>query len=113
MKCPKKDTKIEKIIKDILNDMNIKYKKNHSINRWFVDFYTNSGRVIECQGDYWHCNPKKFDVRKANITQKKNIKRDQEKIKYLNASNIPHLFLWEDDILKSNVKPTIKKFLCY
>jgi len=111
LKCPKKDTKIEIITKNVLDNLNIKYKKNYPLNRWIVDFYTDSGKVIECQGDYWHCNPKKFDIKDANIIQKNNIKRDQEKIKYLKANNIPFLFLWEDDILNSDITPLIKEFL--
>ncbi len=39
LKCPKKDTKIEKIVKNILDELDVKYERNFPVNRWFVDFY--------------------------------------------------------------------------
>ncbi len=49
----KKDTKIEIIVKDTLDGLNIKYVKNYRCDRYIFDFYlTDFNFVIECQGDY-------------------------------------------------------------
>jgi very-short-patch-repair endonuclease len=99
LKCPKKDTSIEKIIKKTLDDLNVKHERNYPLDRWFVDFYLENGKVVECFGDYWHCNPKRYsDLSKISIAQKNNIKRDREKLEFLTKNKISYLVLWEDEI---------------
>lgn len=98
----KKDTKIEIIIKNTLQKMNIDFIKNYRYNngKYIFDFYlTKYNFVIECQGDYWHGNPEYF--KELNDIQLKNIKRDINKINFLKENNIKFLFLWENDIYKN------------
>jgi G:T-mismatch repair DNA endonuclease (very short patch repair protein) len=99
----KKDTKIEIIIKNILEKMNIKFIKNYSQSRFIFDFYLiDYNFVIECQGDYWHGNPEYFTT--LNDIQSKNIVRDKLKMEYLINNNIKSLFLWENEIYKNKEK---------
>ena len=112
LKCPKKDTSIEKKMAKILDKLNMGYKRNFTIKRWHVDFFTENGKVIECQGDYWHCNPLKYKLEAANKIQLKNIKRDEEKKKYLIEQKIPFLFIWEKDIMDNSCWEGVKNFLC-
>lgn len=95
----KKDTKIEIIIKDTLENMNINFIKNYRCDRYIFDFYLlDYNFVIECQGDYWHGNIEYF--KNLNEIQLKNIERDKIKREYLNDKNIKSLFLWENEIYK-------------
>lgn len=95
----KKDTKIELIIKEKLENLNINFIKNHKYSRYVFDFYLpDFNFVIECQGDYWHGNPDFFD--KLNDIQLKNIERDIRKKEYLKENNINNLFLWENEIYR-------------
>jgi len=95
----KKDTKIELIIKEKLENLNINFIKNHRCSRYVFDFYLpDFNFVIECQGDYWHGNPDFFD--ELNHIQLKNIERDIRKKEYLKENNINNLFLWENEIYK-------------
>lgn len=95
----KKDTKIEIIIKDKLENMNINFIKNYRCDRYIFDFYLiDYNFVIECQGDYWHGNNEYF--KSLNEIQLKNIERDINKIKYLDDNKIKSLFLWENEIYK-------------
>jgi G:T-mismatch repair DNA endonuclease (very short patch repair protein) len=75
------------------------------------DFYIPSKNlVIECQGDYWHANPRKYGLNNTNDIQKKNIERDNRKKNYLLKNDIENLFIWEFDI-KNNfhiIKKQIK-----
>jgi G:T-mismatch repair DNA endonuclease (very short patch repair protein) len=85
---------------------------NNFIAQWIVDFYINDDKIIECLGDYWHCNPSKFDRSNPNIIQKKNIDRDKRKEQYCRDNNIAYLFLWEKDIKHNNkVQKQIEKFV--
>lgn len=104
----KKDTKIEIIIKDKLDEMKIEYIKNYRYNRFVFDFYLPQYNfVIECQGDYWHGNKEFFKI--LNEVQQKNIERDKKKTEYLKMNNIKSLFLWENEIYRNinNLKEII------
>lgn len=93
----KKDTKIELIIKNKLENMNIKFEKNYPQDKYIFDFYLpDYNFVIECQGDYWHGNPIFYSV--LNKIQSDNQIRDFNKIDYLKRNNISSLFLWENEI---------------
>jgi very-short-patch-repair endonuclease len=99
LKCPKKETVIEKKIEIFLKSLEIDYKKQYRIGRFITDFYIPiPNLVIECQGDYWHANPLRYDYTNLNKTQMNNITRDKNKIKELKRRNIKFLFLWENDI---------------
>jgi G:T-mismatch repair DNA endonuclease (very short patch repair protein) len=95
----KKDTKIEIIVKEVLDKLNINYIKNFRCDRYIFDFYLlDYNFVIECQGDYWHGNKEYF--KDLNEMQLKNIERDKNKIEYLEKNNIKSLFLWENEIYR-------------
>jgi hypothetical protein len=50
-------------------------------------------------GDFWHCNPIKYNKTNMRDIQKKRIPKDKAKHTYLkNNYNIEVLYLWEDDI---------------
>jgi len=79
----RKDTKIEMIIKEVLDELKIEYIKNYKVSRYIFDFYLpNYNCVIECQGDYWHANPEIYNKENYTDVQKNNIKRDKRKLKY-------------------------------
>lgn len=95
----RKDTKIEIIVKETLDKLNISYIKNFRCDRYIFDFYLlDYNFVIECQGDYWHGNKEYFKV--LNKIQLKNIERDKNKIEYLEKNNIKSLYLWENEIYR-------------
>jgi very-short-patch-repair endonuclease len=114
----KKDTKIEKIIENLLINNSIAYEKQYKMGRFVTDFFIpQSNLVIECQGDYWHANPEIFTL--LNETQKANIKRDMNKKEYFDANSIQYLFFWESEIknhinlvlsmITEKIKPTFEQ----
>jgi len=95
----KKDTKIEIIIRDVLDRLNINYIKNFRCDRYIFDFYLmDYNFVIECQGDYWHGNKEYF--KNLNEIQLKNIERDKKKTEYLQKNEMKSLYLWENEIYR-------------
>lgn len=55
-----------------------------------VDIYIPSQRkIIECHGDYWHCNPKKYSANYYNKVMKRTAKeiwdRDAQRLQYLES----------------------------
>lgn len=77
-----------------------KFVRNYyakEINR-FYDFYIPSlNIIIETDGDFWHCNPKKYPAPKYNA-QFKNIEVDKIKNDWAKENNVTLLRFWEDDI---------------
>jgi hypothetical protein len=67
-----------------------------------VDIYIPSQkRVIECFGDYWHCNPNKYDKeyynKNVHLTAGEIWKRDQKRCKQLKTTGYDVEIVWESD----------------
>ena len=103
-KLDRLDTKIQKITNDILDNLDIKYVREHNIVYYSIDNYLSDyNLMIEVQGDYWHCNPLIFNANKYLMNQKQyeGIHRDKIKHSYIkNHCNVEILYLWESDIEK-------------
>jgi transposase-like protein/G:T-mismatch repair DNA endonuclease (very short patch repair protein) len=92
-----KDTSIEIILKEILEELDIAYKPQHKIERKIFDFYIADYNIlIEANGDYWHGNPLKY--KKLDSIQKENKLRDLKKLEFAINNNYKILFLWEFEI---------------
>lgn len=92
----------QQIIDNLLNDLNINFEREKNVKYYSVDNYLNDyNLMIEIQGDYWHCNPIKFN-KKINKTQYDRISKDKAKHTYIkNHYGIELLYLWEDDIINN------------
>jgi very-short-patch-repair endonuclease len=106
----RKPTKIENKIEEFLIENGIKYIKNKRFNTFIFDFYLiDNNVVIECDGDYWHVNPKFYRHKFLTSAQIKNVERDKRKNQLLIDKKIEFLRFWEDDIKNNfnNVKEKI------
>jgi hypothetical protein len=74
----RKETYIEKQLKEWLNEYGITFKAQKRTNKFIIDFLCGN-TAIEVQGSYWHCDPKVFKDGPINETQKNNIIRDSNK----------------------------------
>ena len=103
----KKDTKIELIIKEVLDNVGfvegVNYRRNIGIAHYNVDFIINDHCIVECYGDYWHKNPKFFG-------KEGETKREKDKIKeqFLNEKGYRFIYFWEVDIHNSLADVTTK-----
>jgi len=112
----KKDTSIELKIGEYLTSIGVSHMSNHVHSIFTFDFYIPSvNLVIECQGDYWHCNPLKYSDKIPDKIQIKNMERDSRKVQYLKDNGFRSLFIWEYDINRNfeNVKLKILNMLNY
>lgn len=100
------DTKIEKIMANELMKKNILFIKQFNINNKFVcDFAIPYLKIIiECDGDYWHANPKTYSPKKLTFDQKRNIQRDNFKNLFLSKKGWIILRFFESDIKKDTKK---------
>ena len=101
-----KKTKQEKIFEQLLIENNIKYKYSFIYkNRQFDFLLIDYNLVIELQGDYWHGNPKFWDINNNDNTKKKlyetqimKKKDDIIKEELINNSIYNFIFFWEYDV---------------
>jgi DNA mismatch endonuclease (patch repair protein) len=104
------DTEIEKIMAKELAKRGILFVKQFGMDNKFVcDFAIPFLKIIiECDGDYWHSNPKMYSNTNLTHDQKKNTQRDEFKDKYLKERGWLILRFFESDI-KQNLNECIFK----
>ena len=106
--------------KNFLDKMKVEYVwqfEAKDIKRSYDFYLPNSNILIEVDGDYWHVNPKKYDINDRDSltpTQKRDIRVDEMKNKWALLHGIPIYRIWEDDIrnrpndVMKNLKEIIK-----
>lgn len=92
-------TRIETIGYELLAETGEVHFRQHVIGgRFTVDvFVPRVGLVVQFDGDYWHCNPDKFD--EPDARQKKRMHLDASQDAYMRACGYRVLRFWESDIL--------------
>lgn len=99
-------TGIEKIIENLLKENNINYKYSFILeNRQFDFCLLDYNIIIECDGDYWHGNPKFYSI----LTEQQKMKQKDDLIKtnIAKKNNFFVFHFWEYDI--NNNLDDIKK----
>jgi len=105
-------TKPERIISNLLEGMNVDNEFNLLTEGYYPDFTVGTKKVIEVQGDYFHCNPKLYP-NGPNASQIDYIVQDYYKKCFYYGNGYKVLYLWEDDILNNleQVKNDLKDFI--
>jgi very-short-patch-repair endonuclease len=110
-------TRIENLVADLLSDSNYMVERNVQIGRYNVDFLVNKHLVIECLGDYWHCNPNLFQANYYNkslkMTARDKWAKDAKRQLALESKGYSFISFWESDIQQrtERVKQTITRRL--
>lgn len=82
-----------------LTTLGIEFSPQERIGNFVVDAWLPGRNVaVECQGDYWHCNPRVFPTGPTNDVQTNGIRRDARKFAYLRGRGYRVIELWELDI---------------
>lgn len=93
------DTAIERAVYAALDKLSVGYIRQHPIGTWVVDAFVPSLHlVIECQGDYWHCNPKVYPNGPETDVQKRGVIRDKRRRRWFQARRYRYVEIWESDI---------------
>lgn len=103
----------EKFAKEFLDKLGVKYVyqfKAESIGRYFDFRIIPNGPIFEIQGGYWHADPRLYEGKELNPTQKKNIRVDEHKKKWALTNGIPIYYFWEKDINENPEK--VLKEIC-
>jgi very-short-patch-repair endonuclease len=109
--------KIEQAVFNILTRLDVKFEAQVEIGKYNVDFLVDGIYIIECYGDFWHCNPNKYGPEYFNRSKKKCAQdiwdRDSERKFVFEQQGYKFLNLWETEINNhpKKVKNKIKRFL--
>lgn len=105
-------TSIETAVTDALCTMGVDHTPQYRIGRWVVDvFIEGLNLVIECQGDFYHCNPSIFPDGPVSEIQHRTINRDVRKRADLASRGLRLLELWEHDIQQVGARALIEQYL--
>ncbi len=109
-KIPSLNTAIERLLAKELSKRNITFRSQFPIaNRFVCDFAIPGLKIaIECDGDYWHANPKLYPKNKLNDIQKKKLKLDQNKELCLRTKGWK-LFRFTESDIKLSVEKCAEK----
>jgi len=98
---------IEQKVATILESLNIPYEQQVTIDKYTVDFLINKKYIVECYGDFWHCNPHQYTSSYFNRGKKKTAEeiweRDTQRKEQFEKMGYKFLCLWENEI-KNNPK---------
>ena len=101
----------ERFAKEFLERLGVEYIyqfEAKDIGR-FYDFRVVNGPIIEIQGSYWHGDPRLYEEKDLNKTQKRAQRVDEHKKKWALMHGIPIYYVWEKDINENPEK--VMKFL--
>lgn len=105
-------TSIEAATYAALADMGIDFLPQHRIGRWVVDAFVPSLRlVVECQGDFHHCNPARYPDGPRGVIQVKTVERDARRLADLTAQGYRVANLWETDIRAEGARALLEAAL--
>jgi len=108
---------IEQTVMSLLHSMNLSYESQIKINNYTVDFLIDGKYIIECYGDYWHCNPAKYTADYYNRGKKKTAaeiwKRDEGRKRELEQLGYKVLYFWEHEINNNikDIKAALKRYI--
>ncbi|MGN8645899.1 endonuclease domain-containing protein [Gracilibacillus sp. HCP3S3_G5_1] len=93
-------TRIEKIMESYLIEINVNYKYSFILEKRQYDFcLMDFNLIIECDGDYWHANPKYYP--NPENWQIERIHMDREKNVIAKNHGYQIVRFWEDDIINN------------
>ena len=105
-------------IKAICNKLQIlipfseKFITNKNTGKHFAFDFQYENKLIEFNGDYWHCNPSKYSFdyfnKRKNMTAKEIWEYDKEKINTAESYGYKVLVVWESEY-NENKENTIQK----
>lgn len=101
------DTKIEIKIQNFLKELEVEFLTHQYISQithvYRCDIFIRPNTIIECDGDYWHANPKFYTDENINDKQRDQREEDYVRTQELIEKGFRVLRLWEYDIKRMDL----------
>lgn len=110
-------SKPEKIIEEIIKSIGLEVKRTYKVNEYVCDiFIPKFNLIIEYNGDYWHCNPIKYDSLYIHPHKKKTSHQiwedDKSRIDNIIKYGYNLEVVWESNFdEKTTIQNIIKKYV--
>lgn len=92
-------TAIETAVHEALTALGISFVAQHKVGSYRVDvFLPDLNTVIECQGDYFHCNPLLYPDGPIDTIQRHNKAADIRRFAFLGNRGYRVVEVWEKDL---------------
>ncbi len=91
----------KKFMEEFLDRLGVEYEyqyKAESIGRYYDFRIKPNGPIIEIQGTYWHADPRVYEDKNLNRTQRRDRKIDEVKKTWCALHGIKLIYIWEKDI---------------
>jgi very-short-patch-repair endonuclease len=95
-----------------LSELKQSFEPQYRINRWVVDaFIADTNTIIECLGQFHHCDPRFYPDGPKYALQYKTVERDKRrKAEFLSQGYI-YIELWESDIKRYGARVLLERML--
>jgi hypothetical protein len=103
------ENELYEFLKDYKPLKHYKILKNQESGRYLeLDiFFPSMNKAIEFNGDYWHCNPNKYDAnyyhKQMGLYAHEIWQRDEQKKFLCMSNNIDLMTIWEDEWKYNNI----------
>lgn len=105
-------TSIERDVWDALALLEIRFIPQHRLGKFVVDAFLPELRIVlECQGDYYHCNPRLYPAGPINKTQSHSMDRDARRFSAFRAAGYRVVEVWELDIKTRGARVMIEELI--
>lgn len=105
-----RETSIHKKMRELLLSLNLKeqFKEEFQVKYFSMDFaFPNAKVAIECQGQFFHVDPRIYPNGPINAIQKRNFGRDKAKKAYCSKLGWIIIEAWESEINNGLFKENI------
>jgi very-short-patch-repair endonuclease len=103
----KRETSIHIKVREFLNEIPLKclFEEEYHLVYFSLDFAFPEFKIaIECQGTYFHIDPRFYPNGPSGKIQKRNFGRDKSKKKFLDKKGWTMIELWETEINNEEFK---------
>ncbi len=94
-------TKIENVMAQVLDSLGVGHQRNVQLGRYNVDFLARS-TIVECFGDYWHCNPRLYPAdfynKSLHMTAQEKWDKDAKRAQALESQGYTFYSFWAHEI---------------
>jgi very-short-patch-repair endonuclease len=98
-KIKQSETKPEKLVKELLESLDVVYESQAVVGYYTVDFLLpNQDVVVQADGDFWHANPEFYGDDELYALQKKNRRIDASCNSFLEDRDYTVVRFWENDL---------------
>ena len=87
----------EEDVAKILKDNNIAFVRQVYCKPFHIDFVINKTIVLECNGTYWHADPRVYKQNSKDKMQQYMLEKDKRKINLLAKHYKKVIILWQKD----------------